>query len=687
MAAVIRFSRRLLIVLALALLLPPPASAAAPGSREQRRAFAAAVAAFERGDDRKALAAFRDLRDDYPGLADYHLSFIGRIHARSGRPDEAREAFEALLLRFPRSTRAAGAALELGRIAAAARSFDRARTHFQRALYFEDPAVAPAARLELARITFLTADAWSANEAFAELRRDYRGTDVARVAREYIETLRTQNPELAPRGRAALAEARLLLAEGDFNAAFHLADRTAEADPELRVEARLLQADALFGLGELERAFALLWRIVEENPRHPQAQAASYTLASKLWNRDRDAAALRAFERYLQLYPRADKRVDARYAIARIHESAGRTDEAKAAYAALVRAAPGHALAGESRWRLAWIEYRGGHWMPAAERFAELAERTSGRERDAAMYWRGRCHQRLGNRDRARQLYAANAKKRSYYGMWAARRLRELDGGGLPGFDVRRLAPASTVTSLPAPGGPPQGIDTFHWHRFIELDGAGLPHLAHDELRAVERAAGSGTTVRRFLFDAWRTLGRWDEALRLMASLGSATGLDSMGRRRTLYPLAYWDAVRDEAHRRQVDPLLVLALMRQESLFDPEARSPANAWGLMQLLPSTAQRVAAAPDLAGVDPTRLTDPTTNIRLGVAYLGSLLDLYGGNPFQAIAAYNGGEAAVDKWKQRWPGAEADEFVEAISFRETRDYVKKVIGNYIEYRELYE
>ncbi len=643
------------------------------------------MTAFDHGDDARALKAFERLRDDYPELGDYHLAYIGRIHLRHQRNTDATRAFNMLLVHYPRSVHAASAALEVGRLLATGDNTTRASEYLKRAVYLDDGEFELEARLELAKLEYRTADAATAHGAFVELRREARGTEVGRVAKEYVTTLRRQHPQLAPAGREALDEAKLLLAERDFNAALFLAKSVAAQRPELRVEAEFVEANALFGLDESDRAFTTLWEVVEANPRHPQAAAALYEFASKLWNRDRDAAALRAFTRYLTLYPRGPKRLDARYAIARIHDSARRTDDARTAYRDLIRSAPGHALANEARWRLGWIEYRAGEWFKAAEHFAELVERTTGGERDGAMYWRARCHQQLGNGARARSLYAAIAKKRSYYGMWAARRIAQIEGQGLPSFSVRRLATASTVKPPPHPGRPPEEIDAFHWNRFVELHSARLPHLAHAELVAVEEAAGSRRAVKRFLFDAYRAVGRYDDALRLMGGLGSALGLDSAERRHTLYPLAFWDVVRDEAHGHQVDPLLVLALMRQESLFDPEARSPAKAVGLLQLLPSTAERVAVSVD--NVDPTRLTDPATNVRLGVAYLGSLLDRYNGDPFRALAAYNGGEDAVEKWRQRWPQAEGDEFVESITYRETRDYVKKVLGNYIEYRELYD
>jgi soluble lytic murein transglycosylase len=102
----------------------------------------------------------------------------------------------------------------------------------------------------------------------------------------------------------------------------------------------------------------------------------------------------------------------------------------------------------------------------------------------------------------------------------------------------------------------------------------------------------------------------------------------------------------------------------------------------MQLLVPTATQVAGET----VTAAELTDPAQNIRLGTRYLRRLLDRYDGDVPKALAAYNGGEDAVAKWETRAPGAASDEFVERISFRETRTYVKSVLGNYRRYRRLY-
>jgi soluble lytic murein transglycosylase len=152
--------------------------------------------------------------------------------------------------------------------------------------------------------------------------------------------------------------------------------------------------------------------------------------------------------------------------------------------------------------------------------------------------------------------------------------------------------------------------------------------------------------------------------------------------RALLAPSAYWSRVTVAADAARHDPFVVVSLMRQESLFDPGAVSPAAAYGLMQLLATTASRVAGRP----VEPATLFDPTTNITLGARYLRQLLDRFDGNLAKALAAYNGGEDAVAKWERRAPGAATDEFVETISYRETRHYVKQVLGNYRRYRRLY-
>ena len=140
------------------------------------------------------------------------------------------------------------------------------------------------------------------------------------------------------------------------------------------------------------------------------------------------------------------------------------------------------------------------------------------------------------------------------------------------------------------------------------------------------------------------------------------------------YPIHYQDAIKKNAERNQLDPYLVMALILQESYFNPRAKSPAGALGLMQLMPATGQELGR--QLHGVfSITRLTDPITNIEIGTVYLKHLIGMFGGEVRLAIASYNAGQGNVLKWRRGAPHKPMDEFLESMPFAETRNYVKRV------------
>ena len=152
------------------------------------------------------------------------------------------------------------------------------------------------------------------------------------------------------------------------------------------------------------------------------------------------------------------------------------------------------------------------------------------------------------------------------------------------------------------------------------------------------------------------------------------------------FPLAYWDTVQKLAKENGIDPYLVVALIRQESLFEPQAISPAAAFGLMQLLHSTAARTAARMKLSPPPRDALFEPEINLTIGIHHLKELLEGYSNNLVKAIAAYNAGENAVSKWEARLAAEDDDEFIERIPYPETQLYVKLVLRNFRVYRKIY-
>jgi soluble lytic murein transglycosylase len=660
----------------------------APGVSDPRAAFGEAHRLFRHGDFEHALPMFTVLVTTYPALQDYHLYFVGVSAARLGRGAEAQAALSQLLRDYPQSVKAPAAELEFGKLLLDDRArADEARALLQNALSAPDSATARGARLALAELDERTGNVAAAYEGFMMVRRDAVGSALGRTAKQHVLALRGRYPELMPAGADRLDEARLLVTEQDYAAAEAAAAQILEhpqgVDP---AEAARVRADALYGQGKTEAALVALREVGDRYPYSAAAPAALFRLASVLWNRDEDAAALGDFEALRRRYPGAPQAPEALYAVGRIHQQAGRDNLAINSFADLAQRYPRSKLSAEARWRIGWIHYLSHNWPAAAATFSQLATRTQGREHDEAAYWYARSLDRAGRPAAARPLYQELVAEdpSGYYSMWAQQRLRsptvKVDADTAP--VTARSAPVAAVPLQPATE---PRIDGFHLQRSKELQAAGVYSLAREELAAIERTHRTDTATLRYLLQAFQAVDGYAAAVRLARELHDGAGLSPQERDQFLYPLAFWTTVRRQAEAQGIDPLLVLAVMRQESLFDPEARSAADARGLMQLLPGTARRVAGASSSA-VDASDLNTPEVNIRLGTQYLRMLLDQFHDEPLKAVAAYNGGENAVEKWERQSADLEPDEFVESITFRETRDYVKRVVANYQMYQHLY-
>ena len=152
-----------------------------------------------------------------------------------------------------------------------------------------------------------------------------------------------------------------------------------------------------------------------------------------------------------------------------------------------------------------------------------------------------------------------------------------------------------------------------------------------------------------------------------------------------LFPQPYWTEIVADSGSNGLDPYLVASLIRQESEFNAGAVSPANAYGLMQLLPSVGKSMAKEEGIPHFDTYQLLDPETNIRLGIRYLRERMNRFGGVQEYALAAYNAGDGRVEDWQAAGPYHGMDEFVESIPFTQTREYVESILRNEETYRSI--
>jgi soluble lytic murein transglycosylase len=604
----------------------------------------------------------------HPVLGDYALYFRARADAKAGNDREAVEAVEALVTQHPDSVWADRARLLAGQVlgrrgdAASARAWLAAA----RSGLTEPSPHWARATIDLAELEAKHGDPASAVALATELRRSKTRGLAARRMRRLSERVRLAHPELAPVDHVDEAEFRLR--EGDSSGARAEAEAALalEPAPEARARALWTRAQAERALGDRAAAEATCLRLASEDD--PLAARGLLAVGSWRWNADDDAAALRFFHQTAARFPKSPQAAEALYAIGRIEQEARRYDGAFEAYRRVAERYPDAPLASEAAWRAGWVRYLAAEFAAAAQWFARLAARMPESARPAAEYWGARALEQLGRRGESveKLTHLAEFHTTSYYAGLAEERLGRRSSGA--------------ATALPADEPPPPFPPTLagtHAERARVLADLGFRRLARRELDAL------GPDVPRHeLIEAYQSVGAISAALRVAREVWR----DSTNTpHRDLYPLGYWDTVRSASERHQLDPFLVVSLIRQESLFEPEAVSPADARGLMQLMPATARELSREGGQA-VDKSALFRPDVNVDLGTTLLARLLNRYEGSSAKALAAYNAGQDAVAKWERRYGDREKDEFVELISFRETRDYVKAVLRNYRLYRRLY-
>jgi peptidoglycan lytic transglycosylase len=468
-------------------------------------------------------------------------------------------------------------------------------------------------------------------------------------------------PAFLALARAATADdaelAAIRIAECDYHLDRYRASREA-LRPYLRggarePEARFYYLSATRALGDRATYITLARDLVTDHPGSRWAEETLNNLASHYVTDDDDETADGVFRELLQRFPKG------RYA-------------------------------DRAAWKVGWGAYKHDRFADTAATFETAATAFPRADfRPAWLYWAGRSRDQLGQRQTASSLYRILVAdyQNSYYGRLASALLLErreppvqaIVASAPPGDKLGPLVPNDAVIrALVAVGMYDAALNEIEYARKVWGDSAPLQatialvrHRRGFEERAAERFAdvrGAITIMRRAY-------------PQFMAAGGEQLPPAVL---RVIFPLDYWPLIKKYSDLHRLDPFLMTALIAQESTFTADVRSSANAVGLMQLIPSTGRSYARK---IGVrySVRILTQPETNIRLGMRYFKDLMDRFGA-PHYALASYNAGESRIAQWIAERPGFDQDEFVDDIPFPETQNYVKRILGTADDYRRLY-
>ncbi|MFZ2223400.1 MAG: transglycosylase SLT domain-containing protein [Candidatus Deferrimicrobium sp.] len=485
-------------------------------------------------------------------------------------------------------------------------------------------------------------------------------------------------------------------------------------------------AKAAARAGEAERARALFEEAILRFP--PSGEFFSLILEYAEFHRKQggtsEAAAL--LETHLADAPPAF-RSEARFLQARVAWKAGRLAEARKEF---LEIAEGSTLPGTSeraRYLAAWIAEDEGDLAGATESFGRLlgARDDSIRQESLfrfayGLYLAGRHAEAIaafevgengggGTVERARHRYwKARALRDADRGAEAAPIFADLAGDAFAGIyalfaisaqgdETFRFLNASSTGETEACGEERERLwarirkadwgpaDAEKVRRAERLTLLGVVEYAVLEASLVDRAAarraiGTDGTPGIFRYLAGDLKGGINETSNIPLDPMHPGLVD-----RIQYPLAPEFLADCDRRRSGIDPLVLHALIRQESRFQSDVLSPAGAVGLMQLMPRTAAEAARKEKMPKPGRRELLRPAVNIRLGAAYLSRLVKGYHGDYFRAVAAYNAGEAAVDRWWKRANGDPAA-FLEGVNYKETRFYLRRVFLNLLQYYRIY-
>ena len=657
-----------------------------PGTLWARRAGFRIGWALLEGEPGRAIDYLRAARKDFPVLEDYVLLKLGQALGRMGSFRESALAFEAALgssvpsaLRNDTSYEAGFAWFENGQCLPAI-------AHLEQATFgAPDFPSAPRALSVVADCAARLQEVTRAQRALGELWRKYPEFPEAQAVDQVVQSGQLGALPWSPSLEDYFQRGQTWYDLARFEAAIRDLQKFLAGQPH-----RPNYEQGLFRLGMAHVRLkqypqaAHVFRRLLENPSEYTGKAAVW-LAKVYLRRDQGRRLLK-FRDSVPPGLSVDEQARIQWLSGVWAEGERAIQQAVRAYEEAYRTADRSKIKRDALWRLGWLHYQQGGWEDAVEAFDSLAETGPGHHwQNRAHYWKARALERMDRVDEAQTVYGQVAVEwpMTYYGQLSGSRLRD------PLPEGRQPRENRTNPVMNGPASSAFRINT-HFRKATELSKLGLHQEALEELLVVKRQYHDQPQTLYALARHMLELGDFEAPI----VIAKRYFREPLERRRIsfdsplwrmAYPTGYMPQIRRYAAS-HVDPFLVAGIIREESLYNPKALSSVGAMGLMQLMPETANRIARRLGLVPVDREDLLQGEVNVRLGTAYVGQLLREYQGNLIRAVAAYNAGPAAVKRWIAKFGGRDSDEFVELISYRETRRYVKRVLTSYRIYQTLY-
>ncbi len=639
------------------------------------------------GDHAAAIAAYQEYRALDTPIAPYAaLRQAAQEQVLERRAEAIASYLVAARSPIPRGERAGAFEKAIAQLVAAGRPAEALALYPELLELARQPAYRARVLAEAIALADTQGHPEQAREWRLELAASAPETPEAAAAVDHLLAAGATEVSAAAAGRIYMAAGRWTDAVAQFERAIATAGDLATA-----IELRRLRGLALRAAGDMPGALAALAEAGALGPDSEPGRQAQLDRVQTAGQAGDVEGAIQGYLEYAAAYPDDPRAPVALDRVVQLRERLGDTEGALQARLDLGRRYPASAEGRVALHRAGLALYEAGRVEEARAAWQTLADTSEGGWRSRGAFWAARAARDQGDAAAAEALFAAAiaAAPYSYEGVRAAEELGRLPAGALP--IGAPIAPEewseleTWVTSWAGPPAHPPGDERAT--RAAQLEQVGLQTEATNEWReGLDEARGQPWALLGLARAAHQGGATYPALLAAEELAALAPNPAPLALRRLIFPTPYADLVSREAGANGLDPRLLYALFRQESLFNPGATSWVGARGLAQVMPETGQGIAQNLGVSDFTLDDLYRPAVSARFGSYYLGRRLADMEGSVQGALAAYNGGLGNAQRWAGGSRVADPDRFTEQIDFGETRGYVRAVYGFWGAYQELY-
>lgn len=574
------------------------------------------------------------------------------------------------------------------------------------------------ARLLSARIMEKTKDIKNAYISYQNIDLYHPFSPEAKIARQRIAALKKSHkkglPRFKPGAQALFDKAMLFWNKDDADSAMLYFSKLIKEYPKSKLSGKALIMLARVEI-EQQNINTALTNLEKASLYQGEAGTASFYMAVAQARKDNLPGAIKILRAIQEKYPASEISDKAAYYLGYYLELDEKYNEALLAHWDLLQRYPSSPWTDDAVWRIGRIYYWSGEYDNAYKYFGYVDKFPRGDMTAQCIFFQAKAAQRLKKPEEALALYQKVTDNFDFtYYSYRARDKLKLAGVAISenltfssrdykeaihqikktdseaAIKLSALMEIWEETNADNPGTTTQA--KYHLDRCKMLLAMNMYDFAANEALCT---IDTGADIN--IAQLFQQAGNYRSGINLVerklkkAILSGQAEKLSLNLWQMAYPKAYYSQVKQRASLNSIDPYLVLAVIREESRFNPYALSRSRAHGLMQIMPATGRSLAKSLHIYPFSNRKMYDSATNIRMGTYFLSNLIDDFNGNVYLALAGYNGGPNRIKRYLKTWYNGDMhqvdiDEFVESIPIRETRLYVQKVMESYFQYKRIY-